>query len=122
VKLYTAHVAPNDRLPVMVPDGLSLRVLVFGWVGLILHGAWMPGFLAGAATIGLHLLAVPAGIAFAVTASLHLGLAAFTPEIRRWDLRTRGFRACDVIAAPNRDSALLRFMDLFSTRHAQGAL
>nr|WP_246495256.1 hypothetical protein [Ameyamaea chiangmaiensis] len=95
----------------MVVERPSLRVLVFGWLGLVFHGAWMPGLLAGAATVALHLLPASGVVVGALAAGLHLGLSAFTPDIRRWDLRLRGYRAQKVVAGPDRDTALLRLLD-----------
>jgi len=121
VKLYSAHSAAHRRLPVLVHHGLSLRVLVLGWAGLVLHGAWVPGLMAGAATIALHLLPLAPGLMLALACSLHLGLSVFTPDIRRWDLRLRGFRDHDIVAAPDHDGALLRVMDRLSAANLQGA-
>lgn len=99
------------EIPVMVAERFSWRVLLFGWLGLLSFGTWISALLAAAFAITvLHVLhGVGLKIGFAV--SLHLVLATFTSDIRLWELRINGWSKGEPIAAPNRDIALLRWVD-----------
>lgn len=111
MRLYTPCIPPlPGRPPVLVAHGLSWRVLFLGWIGLGLYGAWISALLAGAAGLLLKMtLDTPWFIVAAATA--HLALAAFTPEIRLWELRLKGWRAQPPLAAPDADAALIRWTD-----------
>jgi len=94
----------------MVKNALSWRVLVFSWFGLLLHGAWISGLLAGAASLASGAL-LPEPIAWLLHLSLHIGLAAFTAEIRAWELRLNGASPGPVVMATSPRAALLRLID-----------
>nr|WP_220790444.1 hypothetical protein [Gluconacetobacter takamatsuzukensis] len=96
----------------MVADRLSWRVLLLGWLGLVIQGSWIAGLLAGAASLALmgavevaHLPLLP------FWAGLHLLLGLNTADIRAWELRLNGLAAGPIIVAQGREAALLRLLE-----------
>ncbi|MBS1102129.1 hypothetical protein JK202_03735 [Gluconobacter sp. Dm-62] len=114
MKLYIPCTKPDalgPQMPVMVQDGFSWRVLFFGWFGLLTYGAWISAMLAATATmITLHVF-MGFWSRLDLIVAIHAVLASFTAEIRLWEQRLNGRITGMPIAAPNRDIALLRWMD-----------
>ncbi|GAN53192.1 hypothetical protein [Tanticharoenia sakaeratensis] len=96
----------------MVKNAFSWRVLVFSWFGLLLHGAWISGLLAGAASLSFGAL-LPGPISWLLHLSLHVGFAAFTAEIRAWELRLNSASPGPIVMAANPRAALLRLIDQY---------
>jgi len=113
VKLYISMFR-SGQPPTLIKQGLSWRVLIFGWIGLLLHGAWISGLIAGAASL-LCGLSVHGGTAIALTLATHLGLATFTSELRIWECRLGGATPGPTIAATTRDAAFQRLCDQHPT-------
>ncbi|MFS3136906.1 hypothetical protein ACLRDC_16305 [Gluconacetobacter sacchari] len=100
------------RPPILVAERLSWRVLLLGWLGLVIQGSWIAGLLAGAASLillgavaALHLPVPPFWI------GLHLLLGLCAADIREWELRLNGLAAGPVVVAPGREAALLRLLE-----------
>ncbi|GBD56694.1 hypothetical protein [Gluconobacter wancherniae] len=113
MKLYYPCIDPDhagQKLPVMVCQGFSWRVLLFGWLGLLFHGAWIAALLTAAGTILLGVL-IPGNWHFVLIAALHVTLSAFTPEIRMWEQRINGHRIGQPVAATSPAQALMRWLD-----------
>lgn len=107
MKVYTAHLRPG-RLPVLVREGFSLAALVFGWIWLLLRGAWTAALLLLAAWIALLLLRGP-GVAV-LAAGLLLFQGLFGNDLRRLELALRGYRLAHVVVAPGEDAAFARLL------------
>ncbi|GBQ26313.1 hypothetical protein HLH34_16510 [Gluconacetobacter azotocaptans] len=103
--------AEGSRPPVLVAERLSWRVLVLGWVGLVLQGSWIAGLLAGAATLAVWAALGHSTLIAPVWLGLHLGLALCAADIREWELRLNGLTAGPVVVAPGIEAALLRLLE-----------
>lgn len=105
--IYTAHMR-HDRLPVLVPEGWSWGAAVFGPLWLLAKRAWIPGVILLAATL------VASVIAPRLSGVLALGFAALAgfvgQDAVRWSLARRGYVMLEIIAARDRDSALVRLL------------
>ncbi|WP_135468509.1 DUF2628 domain-containing protein [Crenalkalicoccus roseus] len=110
-----------DRLPeppaaparpvVLVPEGFSWPAFLFNVLWLLWHRLWLAalGYLALAVAIGALL---PAGADFAAGLALQFLLGAHAHDLRRRALARRGYAEAHVVAAPDRDSALARLLQL----------
>lgn len=115
MKSYTAHLKP-DCSPVVLLEGWSWGAAVFGPFWLLLHRAWVPAVLFGAAALLVMVLAPPRlggliGLGFGVLAGL-LGRDAV-----RWSLERRGYLLTHVMAARDADSALARLLHVRADLH-----
>ncbi|MFW7269791.1 hypothetical protein ACMAUO_17890 [Gluconacetobacter sp. Hr-1-5] len=110
---YTTWFRADDRRPpVLVAERLSWRVLLLGWLGLVIQGSWIAGLLGGAGSLILlgavqatHLPFLP------FWAGLHLLLGLCAADIRAWELRLNGLIAGPVVVAQGREAALLRLLE-----------
>lgn len=114
---YSSWFRIDDRRPpILVAERLSWRVLLLGWLGLVMQGSWIAGLLAGAASLLLlgavqaaHLPLLP------FWAGLHLMLGLSAADIRAWELRLNGLAAGPVVVAHGREAALLRLLERHPT-------
>jgi len=116
VRLYSAYFHPadstrTDRPPVLVKEGISWPCLVLGWIGLLLSGSWIAALLAGAASFALGTAFRHVSGVWPLLAGLQLLLALFANDLRRWELRLRGFVPGPVVAGRDPEAALLRLLD-----------
>ncbi|GBR04976.1 hypothetical protein GLI01_34090 [Gluconacetobacter liquefaciens] len=110
---YTTWFRADDRRPpVLVAERLSWRVLLLGWLGLVIQGSWIAGLLAGAGSLILlsavqtaHLPLLP------FWAGLHLLLGLCAADIRAWELRLNGLAAGPIVVARGHEAALLRLLE-----------
>ncbi|ATU72161.1 hypothetical protein SXCC_04067 [Gluconacetobacter sp. SXCC-1] len=112
---YSALLPPDqadgpDARPVMVACRLSWLVLVAGWLGLVLRGCIISGFVAGGGFILLRQV-LPLTLALPLLAGGHLFLALNAAELRQWELRLRGYRPARGVYATGPQAALLRWME-----------
>lgn len=106
--VYTSHVKPN-ALPVLVREGFSWGAAIFGWIWLLVLGAWIPALLVLAAAIGA--LAVAGSIQSpAPVVALFLVQGVFGRDMLRWSLWLRGYLNAGPVAAATHDAALLRLL------------
>ncbi len=110
--VFTSHVAPPDkagRLPVLVREGFSWWAALFGWLWLLVQGAWGPALLVLAgALVAAKLGAVFHSVAPLVAVFLVQGI--FGRDLVRWWLGLRGWRPGGPVAACSHDAALLRLL------------
>jgi hypothetical protein len=116
VRLYSTHFHPPgsgraERPPVLVKEGISWPCLFLGWIGLLLAGSWVAALLVGAASIALLALLRHVSGSWPVLAGLQLLIALFANDLRRWELRLRGFVPGPVVGGRDFDAALLRLLD-----------
>jgi hypothetical protein len=112
MKVFTTHLR-EDAAPVLVREGFSVASLVFGWLWLLWHMAWIPAALNLALAIAAAKLAQVTGSLAPLFGLLALqGL--FGLDLVRWGLQRRGFVAGPVLAAADEDSALARLFKLRS--------
>ncbi len=116
MKSYTAHTKP-DCPPVLLLEGWSWGAAIFGPLWLLVHRAWIPAVLFGAAVLLVMALAPPElggliGLGFGVLAGL-LGRDAV-----RWSLERRGYLLVHVLAARDEESALARLLQVRSDLNA----
>jgi lysylphosphatidylglycerol synthetase-like protein (DUF2156 family) len=108
VRVYTAHVHPSAP-PVLVAEGFAWGALIFGPLWLFAQRAWIAAALALAAVLAI--LALTDGWAWPVLlAALAWALGLWGHDLRRWSLARRGYVFVHVVAAPDRDAALLRLL------------
>ena len=117
MRLYSAYFHPSDstraeRPPVLVKEGISWPCLILGWIGLLLSGSWIAALLVGAASLVLTAIFRHVGGAWPLLAGLQLLLALFANDLRRWELRLRGFVVGPVVAGRDAEAALLRLLDI----------
>lgn len=101
----------KDPVPVVVPQSVSWWVILFGWLALIVQGAVIAGLLAGTAAFALAWILHKTAFASGALMGLNVALGVFFSDIRGWELRLRGYVPAGVVTAPDRDTALLRYMD-----------
>ncbi len=116
MRLYTAYFHPSDstraeRPPVMIKEGISWPCLILGWIGLLLAGSWISALLVVAVSLVLWLAARHVSGLWPILGGLQLLLAFFANDLRRWELRLRGFIPGPVVAGPDPETALLRLLD-----------
>jgi hypothetical protein len=108
MRLYTSHLKLG-AVPVLVGEGFSLGAALFGWIWLLWWGAWVAGVIFFA--IDMLLLWAPSSpFAGAVSIGMILLQGLFGRDIVRWSLDLGGYTQGPVVAAPNRDGALLRLL------------
>jgi hypothetical protein len=106
--IYTSHVKPQ-LMPVLVREGFSWGAAIFGWIWLLLQGAWVPALLVLAAAVGaLKLAALAHSPAPLVAVFLVQGI--FGRDLVRWWLTLRGYQPGGPVAAATYDAALLRLL------------
>lgn len=109
MRIYTSHFRPGADV-VLLAEGGSLWAGLFGWLWLLLQGAWLPAALLFLieALVGRAALAVD-------LPALGLGLVLlqgiFGRDLLRLDLRRRGYAAGPVVLAANPQAALARLID-----------
>jgi hypothetical protein len=108
VRIYTAHVRAR-RPPVLVKEGFSWGALLFGWIWLLFHRAWVPGGLALAAGVLIGVL-TGSGTCVLLEIALALLLGLTGRDLVRWSLARRGYTLAHVLAARDADSALARLL------------
>jgi hypothetical protein len=107
--IFSSHVKPR-RLPVLVREGFSWGAAIFGWLWLLMRGAWVPALLLLACALAAgKLMTMTHSVAPLVALVLVQGV--FGHDMLRWWLGQRGFRPDAPVAALTHDAALLRLLD-----------
>jgi hypothetical protein len=108
VRIYTAHLRAR-RPPVLVKEGFSWAALLFGWIWLLFHRAWVPAVVVLAANVLIGVqTAGGARVVLEIALALLLGLTG--RDLVRWSLARRGYTLAHVLAARDADSALARLL------------
>jgi hypothetical protein len=107
--IFTSHVKPQ-RLPVLVREGFSWSAAVFGWLWLLVQGAWVPALLLLACVLAVSRLMV-ATHSMLPLIGLVLIQGVFGRDMLRWWLGLRGYRQDTPVAALTHDAALLRLLN-----------
>lgn len=115
--LYSTHFglpdpARPERPPVLVAEGFSPWALVFGSIVLLRPGSWLAATLAGSATLLIGIAARRVPELWTLLPGLHLTIALFARDWRRWELGQAGFVPGPIVAGPDRETALLRLLSL----------
>jgi Protein of unknown function (DUF2628) len=108
VRFWTVHVRAGEE-PVLVREGFSWGALIFGWLWLLAHRAWIPALLLLAAGVAVTALTT-GGIRALLLAAIALLQGLFGNDFRRWSLERRRYRFAHVIAARDADGALDRLL------------
>ncbi len=110
--VFTSHLAPpggTQPLPVLVREGFSWGAALFGWLWLLVQGAWLPALLVLAGAIGaVKLGAMTHSVAAPLAVFLVQGI--FGRDLVRWWLGLRGWRPAGPVIAASHDAALLRLL------------
>ncbi len=109
MRIWIAQLRAHEP-PVLMPEGFAFGAFLLGPIWLAAHRAWVPACVALAAAIVVALLTDGATLAV-----LELGLACLTGllgrDLVRWHFHLRGYRLALVLAANDRDQALVRPVD-----------
>jgi hypothetical protein len=108
VRIYTALLKSGAE-PVLVREGFAWGALLFGPLWLAVHRAWIAAALSLAAYVLIAAL-VPAPAASTLGLGLALVLGFTGHDLRCRALEHRGYLLTHVLAAANRDGALLRLL------------
>ncbi len=119
MRVYTVHLRRHGLIPdqdlVLVREGFSFWAFLFTFVWALWHCMWWTA-------LGLFIVMMAAGLgaetllgsglgSFAVTLALALAIGYLAGDLRCRDLQARGFAEVGVVAAPDADAALFRFLD-----------
>lgn len=104
--MFTAHLRER-RAPVLVREGWSWGAFLFGPLWLLVWGAWVPALLLAAVWI-VACGFVPGALLGPVSLGLALLAGVLGRDAVRWSLGLRGYRLAHVLAASDREAALVR--------------
>ena len=121
MRLYSTHTRAPGAPPELIKEGFSWPCLVFGWLGLLLSGSWMAALLAGAVTLALIAVLLHLPGLWPIAAGSQVLLACFANDLRRWELRLRGFSPGPLVAGADADAAMLRLLDRAAASQAERA-
>jgi hypothetical protein len=109
--IFTSHLKQHC-LPVLVREGFSWGAAFFGWLWMLVQGAWIPALLlfAGGLLAG-KLMQLTHSVAPALAVFLVQGV--FGRDLVRWSLGLRGYRPGAPVAAATHDAALLRLLSAY---------
>jgi hypothetical protein len=108
MRIYTAHLKPRAS-PALVREGFSWGALFFGFLWLFANRAWIPGFLALAASVLIGRLTGD-GSRIALEFALAILLGLIGNDLVRWSLARRGYALSHVLAARDSETALARLL------------
>ena len=125
MKVFTVHrretvpppggAAARGGEPVLVKEGFAWFAALFGPLWALAHRMWSWALVTALANAGFAVLVQYAPMHPAVEAALSVALfvliGAHANDARRRSLAARGYRQVAVVAAPDSDSALLRYLD-----------
>ncbi|MBV8400079.1 MAG: DUF2628 domain-containing protein [Acetobacteraceae bacterium] len=109
MRFWTVHVRPGDE-PVLVREGFSWGALIFGWLWLLLHRAWIPAILLCASGLIVGTLTTD-GIRLVLLGAILAFQGLFGNDLWRWSLERRGYRLEHVVGARDVQSALARVLE-----------
>ena len=101
----------KNGLPILVSQKTRWSILFFGALALFGSGARIAGLLTFASILVTSALLANSWLLPAIMLPARIALAVFGSEVIEWELRLRGFVRNGVVAGPDKDTALLRYMD-----------
>ena len=122
MRLYTVHLR-RAADPLFTPDmgaefvreGFNYLAFVFSWLWALGAGLWIPAAALLAVDVvlalGLDLIGLDKNGTMAVTLGWHLIVGFLAEDIRRFNLKMRGFVLADVVAGENLSAAERRFFE-----------
>jgi hypothetical protein len=119
LRVYTVHLPPpssDDPTPVLVKEGFSWPGFFFGVIWALWHRLWIEAaallalFIAAGVIFDVTNLGEPVESVIMFAVALLVGLNG--NDWRRESLRRRGYQEAGVVAGPDSDNALRRFLDL----------
>ncbi len=119
LRVYTVHLPPpssDDPTPALVKEGFSWLGLVFGVIWALWHRLWIEAaallalFIAAGVIFDVTNLGEPVESLIMFAIALLIGFNG--NDWRRQSLRRRGYQEAGVVAGPDADNALRRFLDL----------
>lgn len=112
MKFYTVYTSPAyPHEARLVPQGFSWLVFILGSFGLILQKSWIYGLIILSLCCVFSVWMHPT---LPIILLVHFILGCFAFSLQRKELTLSGWHFKTVIAAPNKQSALLRFLDFSS--------
>ena len=109
MRFWTVHLR-DGAAPVLVREGFSWGALIFGWLWLLLHRAWIPATLLLAAGVAVVALTSD-GVQAILLGAIAVLQGLFGNDLRRWSLERRGYRLAHVVAARDDESAFARLIE-----------
>lgn len=119
MRIYTVHMRSGALEPErdlkLVKEGFSWPAFVFSFFWALWHRLWWEALALFAFTTGVNLAVAGAGFgetaAGAVSLAVAIAVGLLANDLHRKALRRKGFVETEVVAAPNRETALGRFLD-----------
>jgi hypothetical protein len=116
--VYTVHVPPfshKDRDPILIKEGFNWAAFLFSAVWTLYRRLWLAtAGIVVAVAVALALMGafgIEPPVEAVVLAAIAFLVGAHGNDWYRRKLVKRGFREEGVVAAPNADAALRRFLD-----------
>jgi hypothetical protein len=119
LRVYTVHLPPpssDDPTPVLVKEGFSWPGFFFGVIWALWHRLWIEAaallalFIAAGVIFDVTELGEP--VESLITFAIVLLVGFNGNDWRRASLRRRGYQDAGVVAGPDAENALRRFLDL----------
>lgn len=120
MRIYTIHLPPpytaRDAEPVVIREGFNWWAFLFSALWAFVNRMWLVGvalvLVSVALGAGLDALSLGDTAAVVVTLAVDVWIGCAANDWRRAHLARKGWKEAAVIAAPDRDAALRRYLDL----------
>ncbi|MGH7005492.1 MAG: DUF2628 domain-containing protein [Alphaproteobacteria bacterium] len=122
MRLYTVHLRrvadplfTPDLGAVFVREGFNWAAFIFTWIWALACGLWIPAAILFAGDLIVAFAADGIGLdsnsQFFVALGWHLVVGFVAEDLRRWQLRMRGYALAEIVAGENLSAAERRFFD-----------
>ena len=120
MRIYTVHLPPpfskRAREVEMIREGFNWWAFLFSGLWMLAQGMWVVGVavlvLTGLAAAGLEYFGVGDVASSILTLAIGVYVGCSANDWHRAHLARKGWKEAAVIAAPDRDGALRRYLDL----------
>lgn len=119
LRVYTVHLPPpssDDPTPALVKEGFSWPGFFFGVIWALWHRLWIEAAALLALLIAAGVIFDVAGLGESIESLIMFAIALLVGfngnDWRRESLRRRGYQEVGVVAGPDEENALRRFLDL----------
>ena len=127
MRIYTVHLPPSFSAAageaLVLREGFNWWAFLFGGLWALAGRMWLLALallaLHGAA-VGLELAGVNEEVAMVVTLAVSVWIGCSANDWRRAHLARKGWKSAGIIAAPDRDAALRRYLDLSALGPVRG--